>query len=115
MSESVDVKARRMLTYGHLQVLRVRRRDGLVLARCRGDHDVYELGFAPDLSEWWCSCPSRVQCSHLVALQLVTTPFEPPPRASAAEDERLVRRALRSSTLTEGDVFAALDRLAGRR
>lgn len=69
-SEAVQAKARRYLAEARLLVERV---DATTIqARCRGQGAVYALGFAS--GEWWCSCPARRECAHLVALRLVTSP-----------------------------------------
>lgn len=66
--ESAQTKGRRYLTEGRLVVTHVT--EGCVRAYCRGGGALYQLGFdAP--THWWCDCPARVRCSHLVALQLV--------------------------------------------
>jgi uncharacterized Zn finger protein len=66
--EGAEARGRRYLTEGRLVVERVVA--GEVYARCRGSGAVYALGF--DERGWWCSCPARGRCSHVVALQLVT-------------------------------------------
>lgn len=69
MSPAVAQKAARYLAEGRLTV---RSRSGhTVRATCSG-RDRYELGHDPDAG-WWCDCPARGLCAHLVALQLVTT------------------------------------------
>jgi hypothetical protein len=73
--ESTHEKARRYLGEGRLVVERAG--DGIVRARCRGGGAEYELGFAA--GEWWCSCPARGRCAHLLALQLVTVAPAPDP------------------------------------
>lgn len=73
MPENVESKGRRLLVEGRLNVIRV---DGpLIVAECRGDSgEVYQLGHDPrGRGRWGCTCPARGRCSHLVALQLVTT------------------------------------------
>jgi uncharacterized Zn finger protein len=68
--EGAEAKGRRYLTEGRLTVLRCQ--DWLVDAACKGDSGhVYVLGYTRD--GWWCECPA-VRCSHLIALQLVTSP-----------------------------------------
>lgn len=71
--ETVDEKARRLLTEGRLIVRLAGGPNGLIVAECRGDSgDVYQLGWDPAKSEWRCTCPEvRGGCSHLKALQLV--------------------------------------------
>jgi hypothetical protein len=71
--ESVDVKGRRLLTEGRLQVTRVDPDARLIVAKCRGDSaEIYDLGFDPRTNEWRCTCEARSTCAHLVALKLVT-------------------------------------------
>lgn len=65
------MKGRRYLTEGRLTVRLVDERAGLVQAQCRGDGALWALGH--DSRGWWCSCPARGRCSHLVALGLVVT------------------------------------------
>lgn len=66
-SAATHEKARRYLSAGYLTVLRVD--GGRVRATCEGG-DAYDLGFDADTG-WWCSCPARATCAHLLALQLV--------------------------------------------
>jgi hypothetical protein len=73
-------KARAALTEGRLLVDYVN--GSTVRARCRSStgYGWYPLGFDPERG-WWCSCPARRSCSHLLALFLVvrrpTRPDEP--------------------------------------
>jgi uncharacterized Zn finger protein len=72
--ETVDDKARRLLTEGRLVVLEAGRpsREKRIVAKCRGDSgDIYKLGWDPEKAEWRCTCPSHGDCSHLKALRLV--------------------------------------------
>lgn len=65
--ESAAVKGLRYLIEGRLTVLEVSRRR--ILARCKGDSgEEYHLGFDRG---WWCDCPARGRCSHLVAFMRV--------------------------------------------
>lgn len=67
--ENADVKGRRYLTEGRLTV--TTRKQHQVLAVCRGDGIIHELGWTPDRG-WWCTCPAlTAACSHLTALRLV--------------------------------------------
>lgn len=67
--ESVEEKGRRLLCEGRLTVETVLATK--VVASCKGDSgEVYSVGW--DRRGWRCTCPARVRCSHLVALQLVT-------------------------------------------
>ena len=77
--ESVDVKGRRLLTEGRLQITRVDSDGvlaGLIVAKCRGDSaEIYDLGYDPrpgTRNGWRCTCEARGNCAHLVALKLVT-------------------------------------------
>ena len=76
--ETTEQKALRYLAERRLTVEVVHEDDlsGLVIAAtCRGGDDtVYDLGF--EAGEWWCRCPARVRCAHLLALQMVTRPPE---------------------------------------
>jgi hypothetical protein len=67
--ETVGAKAIRYLCEGHLRVDLVH--EDVIEATCRGSEaQVYDLGL--EAGEWWCSCPARGECAHLLALQLVT-------------------------------------------
>jgi hypothetical protein len=68
MRESAETKGRRYLCEGRLVVERVDERR--IAASCRGGGAVYRLGH--DGTRWYCECPARSRCSHLIALQLVT-------------------------------------------
>ena len=67
-------KGRILLAEGRLTVLKVGDEyDGLIQAVCRGDSaKVYDLGYDPRKREWRCTCEARGECSHLIALKLVT-------------------------------------------
>jgi uncharacterized Zn finger protein len=67
--ENAETKGRRYLVEGRLVVDHVD--DGEIRARCRGNGKVYRLG--RNRGEWYCDCPALGRCSHLVALQLVTS------------------------------------------
>jgi hypothetical protein len=62
------LKAMRLLVTGRLRVLRVDAE--FIAAECRGDSgEVYNLGWRDQ--RWTCSCPARVDCSHINALWAV--------------------------------------------
>jgi hypothetical protein len=67
--EDAAAKGRRYLAEGRLVVRAVDEIAGTVRAACRGDGAVYALG--RDRGGWFCSCPARGRCAHLVALGLV--------------------------------------------
>ena len=67
--ENAAAKGRRYLAEGRLVVRAVDERAGTARAVCRGDGAVYALG--RDGGGWFCSCPARSRCAHLVALGLV--------------------------------------------
>ncbi len=70
MRESVEVKGRRYLTEGRLRIRSVQGDE--VQAIARGNGHLYRLGH--DERGYFCDCPARSRCAHLVALQLVVAP-----------------------------------------
>jgi hypothetical protein len=68
--EPITTKAARLLRDQRLHVKRVDR--DTVEAVVHGDHDNYRLGHRN--GSWYCDCPARVECAHVIALQRVTTP-----------------------------------------
>jgi len=68
--EPVAAKARRLLAAGALTVVRLA--GDVVDAVIEGDTGTYLLGHDPARG-WFCSCPARGRCSHVIALRLVTT------------------------------------------
>jgi hypothetical protein len=69
MREDKKTKGRRLLVEGRLQIGLVD--DQMIVAACRGDSGtIYNLGW--DHDDWYCNCEARTECSHLVALKLVT-------------------------------------------
>jgi uncharacterized Zn finger protein len=69
MRESAEVKGRRYLTEGRLTLRHVGV-DG-VAAVVRGDGAWHRAGYMG--GHWYCTCPAlSANCSHLVALRLVT-------------------------------------------
>lgn len=68
MREDVQVKGRRYVTEARLRVLRVD--PDRIEATCRGQGQIYYPAWAG--GQWFCDCPARGPCCHLVALQLVT-------------------------------------------
>jgi uncharacterized Zn finger protein len=78
--ENAAAKGRRLLTEGRLCVLEVNEHGGTASAEVRGDSGaMYVVGRREE--GWFCSCPAKTRCGHLVALQLVVV-LEPR-RASA--------------------------------
>lgn len=68
--EPLTRKAERMLGDHRLRITRL---DGEhVEAVIHGDHGDYQLGHIN--GSWWCSCPARIKCAHIIALTRVTTP-----------------------------------------
>ena len=66
--ETLEQKAWRYLAEGRLRVEIVH--EDIVGATCRGADDAeYVLGY--EAAAWWCSCPPRRECAHLVALRQV--------------------------------------------
>lgn len=66
--ENPQSKGRRYLLEGRLEVTHVD--VDRIRATCRGQDDTHRLGYGE--GHWWCSCPARGLCAHLVALKLVT-------------------------------------------
>ena len=90
MRESVEEKARRYLAEGRVVVELVSEDE--ICARCRGGGAIYKLGL--EGGEWFCSCPARGRCAHLLALQLVTVASaDADPEPEPSLDEERVSRA----------------------
>jgi uncharacterized Zn finger protein len=69
MREGAEAKGIRYLGEARLRILRADGRE--IDAECRGDGaEVYRLGYRR--GGFWCECPSRGRCAHLVALMRVT-------------------------------------------
>lgn len=66
--ENAEAKGRRYLTEGRLLV-RFAGPQG-IRAICRGNGEFYRVGY--ERGGWWCTCPAKGRCSHLIALMLVT-------------------------------------------
>lgn len=100
--ENAHDKGRRLLTEGRLVVTAVSERH--VSARCRDDSgEIYTL--AADHRGYSCSCPAIGQCSHLVALMLVTLkPLPtrgPGPNGQVGRHEAPMPRVLHTNGGTE--------------
>lgn len=68
--ENAYDRGMRLLAEHRLRVHRVD--EHTIEATCRGDTgETRRLGYRPGL--WWCDCPARSQCAHLLALWAVTT------------------------------------------
>ncbi len=65
MRENAQAKARRYLAEGRLVVEEINRQG--VVATCRGDGALHSCGWSSSLG-WYCTCPARGRCSHLLAL-----------------------------------------------
>ena len=68
--ENAEAKATRYLAEGRLIVRELDEHGGTCSADCRGDGAIYALG-RDEGGRWYCACPARGRCAHLVALQLV--------------------------------------------
>jgi uncharacterized Zn finger protein len=66
--EDALTKGKRYLTEARLQVVTIE--PDLIQATCKGSGVEWHLGWRP--GGWWCNCPARTLCAHLVALQCVT-------------------------------------------
>jgi hypothetical protein len=69
-SDTVITESQRLLTNGHVFVKWVT--PGIVCATVYGDSGIYDVDLHSD--RWTCSCQARTTCSHMRAVQLVTTP-----------------------------------------
>jgi hypothetical protein len=71
MREHAEVKARRYLAEGRLQVERVDH--DVALANCLGDEgDTYKVRWDHERRRWSCSCPAfGPRCAHVLALARV--------------------------------------------
>jgi uncharacterized Zn finger protein len=70
LPENAASRGRRYLVEGRLHVRRAD--EHRILARCRGDSEaVYAVGYEREREGWFCTCPAKRRCSHMVALQLV--------------------------------------------
>lgn len=65
--ESAEVKGRRLLTEGRVVMEAVDPRR--IVASVRGNGELYTVGY--ERGGWYCTCPAKGRCSHLVALMLV--------------------------------------------
>lgn len=66
--ENVQAKGRRLLTEGRVVVKTVNAQQ--ITASVRGSGAIHQTGY--DRGTWYCTCPAKGLCSHLVAVQLVT-------------------------------------------
>jgi hypothetical protein len=68
VKESVSDKAVRYLVERRLTVTYAK--ETTVRAKCDGKTGTYVLGHNATRG-WWCNCPARTECAHLVALKLL--------------------------------------------
>ena len=80
MREDALTKGERYLTEARLRVLTVD--DTSIQAVCRGSGVVWHLGWR-GVGGWWCNCPAKTQCAHLVALQAVVIAPQGAPKGEA--------------------------------
>jgi hypothetical protein len=69
--ENAELKARRYLVEGRLEIQRVN--NDVILARCPGDAgDTYNIRWDDQRDEWRCNCPAfGPRCAHILALARV--------------------------------------------
>jgi uncharacterized Zn finger protein len=70
MKESSQEKANRYLIEGRVIITRVD--DEQITASVRGSDQDYWAGYDPQQGRWWCECPARGRCCHLLAVMRVT-------------------------------------------
>lgn len=67
-------KAFRLLVEGKVRVTFVSEAGYLIHATVQGDHATYFVDYGLSQQDrWTCSCPARTDCSHMRAVQQVTT------------------------------------------
>jgi uncharacterized Zn finger protein len=72
MSATTETKARRLIDAGNVTITS---KDGdRVEATVTGDHHTYAVEHDPVGFHWRCTCASRRECSHILAVTLVTVP-----------------------------------------
>ena len=71
MRQNAEIKARRYLVEGRLEIQRAH--DGNILAPCMGDEgDVYLVRWDAERRAWLCDCPAYgLRCAHVLALARV--------------------------------------------
>lgn len=80
MTETKHEKAIRYLAEGRLVIRSLDEYGGTVQADCRGAGAIHHLGYAG--RGWYCSCPARTTCAHILALQHIVA-IEPRIEAAA--------------------------------
>ncbi len=66
--EDAFTKARRLLAEGRVSILRAGHE--ALVARVRGDSArLYRAGYED--GRWYCACPAKSACAHVLALQLI--------------------------------------------
>ena len=68
--ETVDAKAIRYLHEGRLRIDHANAATADVAAICHGTNAIHQLCDNQD-DGWWCNCPARRTCGHLLARQRV--------------------------------------------
>lgn len=69
--ENARTKATRLLVEGRVSITYVGI-EGEVRARVRGDSGLLrEVEFDRAVGQWFCDCPARGRCSHVMAVQAV--------------------------------------------
>lgn len=69
MRENAATKGRRYVAEGRLTLRELDEHAGVVMGDCRGDGATYVVG--RDERGWFCSCPAKTRCAHMVAVGLV--------------------------------------------
>jgi uncharacterized Zn finger protein len=69
VTENAHAKGRRYASEGRLTIRELDEHAGIVMGDCRGDGATYVVG--RDESGWFCSCPARGRCAHMIAVGLV--------------------------------------------
>ena len=70
---TVEAKAWRLINTGRVTI--THQTEDVLAGTVAGDHDTYQVSIDPDGEH--CTCPARVRCSHIIALDLFEMTDDP--------------------------------------